>query len=158
MIQRGKTIRTWAMAIALATNFTIQAQTTLKQGFSTPPDSVSLWCYYYWISDNVSEKGITRDLEAMKKFGIGAALIGNIGQPDVPYGKVKILTEPWYKATEHAIREGAGTGVDIGLFNCPGWSQSGGPWVKATDAMRYLAMGETTVTGPVQLNKKLSVV
>ena len=62
MIQRGKTIRTWAMAIALATNFTIQAQTTLKQGFSTPPDSVSLWCYYYWISDNVSEKGITRDL------------------------------------------------------------------------------------------------
>ena len=24
----------------------------------------------------------------------------------------------------------------VGLFNCPGWSQSGGPWVKPEEAMR----------------------
>ena len=27
----------------------------------------------------------------------------------------------------HAVNEGKRIGVDIGVFNCPGWSQSGGP-------------------------------
>ena len=41
---------------------------------------------------------------------------------------------------EHAIREGGRLGVDIALFNSPGWSQSGGPWIKprAGDAIPCL--------------------
>src|SRR5690606_18208196 len=38
-------------------------------------------------------------------------------------------------------------GIEIGLFNSPGWSQSGGPWVKPQQAMRYLASTETQITG-----------
>ncbi len=60
----------------------------LEQGFVTPPDSVKPWVYWYWISDNISKEGITKDLEAMARIGIGEALIGNIGLPEMSYGKI----------------------------------------------------------------------
>jgi hypothetical protein len=119
----------------------------LEKGFSSPPDSVKPWVYWYWISDNSSKEGITRDLEAMAEAGIGEALIGNIGNEGMPYGKVSILSEEWWQHIEHAIREGKRLGVDIGLFNCPGWSQSGGPWIKDTEAMRYIVFSEVEVEG-----------
>ena len=80
----------------------------------------------------VTREGITRDLEAMKRVGIGEGYIGIIsGQAGTPVGvRSKAFTEEWWGHIEHAIREGGRLGVDIGLFNSPGWSQSGGPWVK----------------------------
>jgi hypothetical protein len=129
---------------------------SLESGFAHPPDQTKPWCYYYWISDNISKEGITRDLEAMARVGIGEALIGNIFLDDVPAGKVKVLTPEWWELVEHAIREGGRTGVNIGLFNCPGWSQSGGPWIKPEQAMRYIVSSETRVTGPAQFAQKLS--
>ncbi len=127
----------------------------LEQGFITPPDSVKPWVYWYWISDNISKEGITKDLEAMARIGIGEALIGNIGLPEMSYGKTQILSEEWWQLIEHAIREGKRVGVNLGMFNCPGWSQSGGPWVKSTEAMRYLISSETTVEGGKQIVQKL---
>jgi len=108
----------------------------LEQGFANPPASTKPWCYWYWISDNISREGITRDLEAMKRVGIGEALIGNIYLDDVQIGNVKALSGEWWGMVEHAIREGGRIGVDIGFFNCPGWSQSGGPWIQPNQAMR----------------------
>ena len=55
---------------------------------------------------------------------------------DVQHGSVKALTDQWWSMVEHAIREGGRLGVNIGMFNCPGWSQSGGPWIKPEQAMR----------------------
>lgn len=128
----------------------------MARNFATPPDSVKPWVYWYWISDNISKEGITRDLEAMARVGIGEALIGNIGLDNIPYGKVPVLSEEWWQLVEHAIREGKRVGVDIGMFNCPGWSQSGGPWVTAGEAMRYIAYSETTFTGDRKISARLS--
>ena len=47
-------------------------------------------------------------------------------------------------------------GVNIGMFNCPGWSQSGGPWIKPEQAMRYLVSSETRVHGPGHFEQKLA--
>ncbi len=127
----------------------------LQAGFVTPPDSLKPWIYYYWISDHVSKEGITKDLEAMAKIGIGEALIGDIGLDEVPPGKVKMLSEEWWQLTEHAIREGGRLGVKIGLFNSPGWSQSGGPWVKPGEAMRYLVYKDTVLKGPAAFSGQL---
>lgn len=127
----------------------------LAQGFTHPPDSTKPWVYWYWISDNISREGITRDLEAMARVGIGEAFIGNIGLDDIPYGKVPVLSEEWWSLVEHAIREGKRVGVNIGMFNSPGWSQSGGPWVKSTEAMRYLVTTETRVRGGAPVVVKL---
>ncbi len=127
----------------------------IKAGFETPADENTLWCYWYWINDDISKEGITKDLEAMKEAGIGAALIGNINPAGVD-GKVPMLSEEWWSHMVHAVTEGKRIGVDIGVFNCPGWSQSGGPWVTSEMAMRYLTYSETKVTGPGKINVKLA--
>ncbi len=127
----------------------------LEEGFHNPPKSAKPGCYWYWISDNISKEGITRDLEAMARVGIGEAFIGNIFLDDIPAGKVKVLSDSWWELVEHAIREGGRFGVEIGMFNSPGWSQSGGPWVKPEQAMRFLVSSETRVTGPTRFEKKL---
>ena len=129
---------------------------SLEAGFAHPPDDTKPWCYWYWISDHLSKEGITRDLEAMARVGIGEAFIGNIFLDDVPAGNIKVLTPAWWALVEHAIREGGCTGVNLGLFNCPGWSQSGGPWIKPTETMRYLAASETRVRGPQPFTGKLA--
>ncbi len=128
---------------------------TLITGFKNPPDSIKPWIYWFWVSDNISREGITKDLETMANLGIGEALIGNVGLPEVPYGKVPVLGEEWWQMVEHAIREGQRLGVDIGMFNCPGWSQSGGPWVKPSESMRYLVSREIRVEGGKKLTTKL---
>ena len=127
----------------------------LERNFHNPPDATRPWCYWYWISDNLSKEGITKDLEAMARVGIGEAFIGNVFLDDVPAGKVKVLSEEWWGLVEHAIREGGRVGVNIGMFNCPGWSQSGGPWIKPEQAMRYVVSSETRVKGPMRIVQKL---
>ncbi|WP_315816211.1 glycosyl hydrolase [Paraflavitalea speifideaquila] len=122
----------------------------LEKGFLTPPDSVKPSVYWYWMSDNVSAEGVVKDLEAMQKVGIGRAFIGNIGYPatEVPYGQAPLFSEPWWQATEAAIRTASEKGIEIGLFNSPGWSQSGGPWIKPAQSMRYLTSVEWRVKAP----------
>ncbi len=127
----------------------------LAAGFQDPPASTRPWVYWYWISDHISREGITRDLEMMDSLGIGAALIGNIFLPEVPRGRVPVLSEEWYGMLGHAIREGRRLGIDIGLFNGPGWVQSGGPWVDSTMAMRHLAWSSRRVKGPALFSDQL---
>jgi len=119
---------------------------TIQTGFVTPHDANSVWCYWYWVGDDISKEGITKDLEAMKEVGIGAAFIGNINPQEVD-GPVPMLSEAWWDHMVHAVNEGKRIGVDIGTFNCPGWSMSGGPWVTPEMAMRHLVFSEATVTG-----------
>ncbi|WP_436486293.1 glycosyl hydrolase [Chitinophaga sp. ARDCPP14] len=152
-------IRKYAAAVLLLTAALTASgqQTPLQRGFITPPDSTKLSVYWYWMSDNISQDGVRQDVEAMAKVGIGRAFIGNIGYPkeEVPYGKVKLFSDEWWKVTRTAIRTATEKGLDIGLFNSPGWSQSGGPWIKPSQSMRYLAGEEITVHGPQEYNQQL---
>ena len=144
----------------LATSALLQGAertSSLEDGFRRPPVQTKPSVYWYWISDNISKEGVTRDLEAMARVGIGEAFIGNIFLDNVPAGDVKVMTEPWWELIEHAVREGNRVGVNIGMFNCPGWSQSGGPWITPDRAMRFLTSSELRVRGPRQLEVKLEV-
>ncbi len=127
----------------------------IQTGFVTPADSNNVWCYWYWINDDISKEGITKDLEAMKEVGIGTAFIGNINPPEVN-GRVPLFSDYWWECMVHAVNEGKRVGVNIGTFNCPGWSQSGGPWVKPEMAMRHLVYSETRVKGPGKIQVKLT--
>ena len=119
-----------------------------SDAFCHPSDSTRPGVYWYWLGGIISKEGITKDLEAMKRVGIGRAYIGNINSPMEGLPSVKMFSDEWWELTRHAIREGGRLGIDIGVFNCPGWSQSGGPWVKPEQSMRYLAVSETKVSGP----------
>ncbi|WP_245953126.1 glycosyl hydrolase [Alteromonas aestuariivivens] len=121
----------------------------LKRNFKNPPAAVKPWVYWYWINDHISKTGIERDLAAMQEAGISAALIGIIHlNPSVGgYGEVSALTDEWWDHLRFAIEKAADYNIDIGLFNSPGWSQSGGPWVQPEQSMRYLDSQEYQVSG-----------
>jgi len=123
----------------------------LEKDFLNPPEGTKPRCYWYWMYGQVTREGITRDLEAMKRVGIGEGYIGVIEGG----AKVKALSDEWWGLIEHAVREGTRLGVDIGLFNCPGWSQSGGPWIKPEQAMRYVTLPELKLRGPQKFSGKL---
>nr|WP_067053581.1 glycosyl hydrolase [Mucilaginibacter sp. L294] len=133
----------------------VKPMAELETGFITVPDSIQTSVYWYWISDNISKEGVIHDLESMKKVGINRAFIGNIWQDDVPAGKVKLFTDEWWDVLHAALKRATELNIEIGIFNSPGWSQSGGPWVKPEQAMRYLTSSQIAVKGPYQFNSKL---
>ena len=127
----------------------------IESGFLQIPDGQPLAVYWYWISDNVSEEGVVKDLEAMKRAGITRVYVGQIGQDDVPYGKVRLFSEEWWQIMHTMFKKAGELGIEIGLFNSPGWSQSGGPWVKPNESMRYLGTSCLHVEGPQALDATL---
>lgn len=119
----------------------------IEKGFNQIPDSIRTAVYWYWISDNISSDGVVKDLHAMKQAGINTAFLGSMGVDGVPYGKVKFFSDEWWDITHTALRTASDLGIDIGIFNSPGWSQSGGPWVKPGQAMRYISSDTVKAEG-----------
>ncbi len=131
----------------------------LEEGFLTIPDSVQTSVYWYWISGNISEQGVVEDLRSMKQAGIDRAFIGNIGLPanEAPEGPVKLFSDEWWHITRTALRTASELGIEIGIFNCPGWSQAGGPWIEPQQSMRRLASTRTVVDGGGRVELELPV-
>ena len=50
----------------------------LENSFRNPPATARPWVYGFWVDGNVSRKGITADLEAMQRVGIGGILLMDV--------------------------------------------------------------------------------
>lgn len=160
MTQKYKRLLTRAfLAGASALLMGCAAADKREAGFVTPPSSVQTGTYWYWIEGNISKEGVEKDLEAMKAAGINRAFVANIGgagtgDPNSQY-KVEFMSDEWWNITRAALKKATELGIDIGMFNSPGWSQSGGPWIKAGQTMRYLNSSRTVVKGPGLVTVKL---
>lgn len=128
----------------------------LKEAFKNPPDSVRPGVYWYFMDGNMSRQGITDDLESMKEAGIGNLIFleVNVG---VPRGPVKFLGEEWQELFKHAVREADRLGIRITLGSGPGWTGSGGPWVKPEQSMQHLVASSIEVRGPSRCDTMLPV-
>ncbi len=126
----------------------------LLQGFSHPPDEARPWVYWVWMDGNISREGITADLEAMKNAGIGGAIIMevNVG---IPQGPVKFMSPEWRQSFKYAVREAERLGLQITLISGPGWTGSGGPWVKPEQSMQHIVASDTTLSGPMHFEGSL---
>jgi len=129
---------------------------SIESAFKNAPDSIQTSIYWYWVDGNISKEGVVKDLEAMKKVGINRAFIGNVQLRDKPSGKVKMFTPEWWDILHTALKTATRLNIQIGIFNSPGWSQSGGPWIKPEQAMRYLTSSQITVEGPFNFDEKLA--
>jgi hypothetical protein len=126
-----------ALLLAPLATFPVSAN-DLAANFRNPPETTKPYCYWYWLNGDITADGITKDLEAMAKMGIRQAMIGNIEGG----GPVKMFSPEWYTLTRHALSEAERVGVGIMMFNGPGWSQSGGPWIKPEQSMRRIDWSE----------------
>lgn len=133
----------------------VTALSKLETGFVTSPDSIQTSVYWYWVSDHISKEGVIKDLHAMKKVGINRAFIGNIGL-GAPIGKVKMFTDEWWEITHAALKTATELNIEIGMFNGPAWSQSGGPWIKPEQSMRYLTSSSIKLKGAQKIKIALA--
>ena len=131
---------------------------SLEQGFRNPPDSAKPRTWWHWTNGNVSEEGITEDLEWMKRVGIGGFQLADVSAGCCQQVDKKIYfgTPEWYHAVRHAAEVGHQLGLEMSIFSSPGWSEAGGPWVKPDAAMKKLVWSETDIEGPKDFEGKLA--
>src|SRR6266487_17419 len=65
----------------------------LEQGFLHLPDSARPWIFWFWLNGNITSNGITADLEAMKRVGIGGVLIMEV--EGAPVGPADFMSARW---------------------------------------------------------------
>jgi hypothetical protein len=130
------------------------AEDTAAYNFITPPNSSKPWVYCFWLEGNVTREGITADLEAMQRAGIGGLLFmdGDMGNPPGPH---RFMSESWREMFKYMVSEANRLGLKINLNNDPGWAGSGGPWVKPEQASQKVVISETIVQGPVHFDAEL---
>lgn len=119
---------------------------SLQDGFVKPPESAAPWVYWFWANGNITKEGITADLEAMKRVGIGGVLIMEVDQ-GAPYGPVDFMSDQWRELFKHVDSEANRLGLQVNMNNDAGWNGSGGPWIKPENSMQKVVWTEITLQG-----------
>lgn len=149
-----------SMFLALAIGLTARSEDAdddLAVSFAQPPEASRPSCYWYWMFGQIETNALAAELGLMQRIGLGEAFVGDIWtrQNDAEPGPITALSPAWWDALTFAVREGDRHGVRVGVFNAPGWSMSGGPWVRPEQSMRYLLQTETIIEGPCHFAGKI---
>ncbi|MEI8205452.1 MAG: glycosyl hydrolase, partial [Kiritimatiellales bacterium] len=142
------------LLVGLLVGVSSGAETILQERFESPPDSAKPRVYWMWMNGNITKEGITLDLEAMKRVGVGGALIMNVSH-SIPAGRVEFMTDEWRAMFSHAVREANRLGIELSMNNDDGWTGSGGPWNTAEHSMQILTSSEARLAGPAKISQKL---
>lgn len=122
--------------------------------FRSPPPATRPLTWWHWLNGNITREGITRDLEAMARVGLGGCYMFNCGGA-WPTGSVKFLSADWLGMVDHALREADRLGLKFGVHNCDGFSEAGGPWITPETSMKMLVWTSAEVKGPAPVDLTL---
>ena len=118
----------------------------MADSFATPPDSARPWVYWFWLNGNITREGITADLEAMKRVGIGGVLIMEVDQ-GAPAGLAGFGRPEWRELFKFMLAEANRLGLQVNMNNDAGWCGSGGPWITPELSMQRVVWTETVAQG-----------
>jgi alpha-L-rhamnosidase len=158
MCCRSRLALVMATAVAVAALVRLAAQPTsthtvddARKAFDAPPDDARVMMRWWWFGPATTEAQIARDLEAMKRGGLGGAEI----QPvyplalDEPSGGVvnmRFLSDEYLGALRVANQRAGALGLRLDLTLGSGWPY-GGPTIGIKDAASRLRL-EKVVVGP----------
>ncbi|WP_347567238.1 glycosyl hydrolase [Sphingobium sp. BYY-5] len=123
------------------------ANDPLAAGFSNPPAEARPRVWWHWMNGNVTKEGIDADLEWLASIGIAgvqnfdAALKTPVLVPD----PAEYLSPQWDALFKHAVQKANALGLEFAISASPGWSETGGPWVKPGQAMKKLVWSSVDV-------------
>lgn len=134
-----------------------QSPDSLMEGFKSPPMSAWPRTWWHWTRSNISKEGITKDLEWMKRSGIAGFQLAdvNAGGGQSVQDPVVFGSPQWLDAVHHAAAEADRLGLEMAIFSSPGWSLTGGSWVKPEQAMKKLVWSELETEGGRTFQGKL---
>lgn len=122
----------------------------LLAAFQHPSETAKPWIFWYWMEDAVTPEGITADLEAMRKDGIGGAYLMTIdGAATPPFinPPPKQLSPAWWKLVKFAMHKADSLGVKLAMHDCDGFAVAGGPWITPAESMQKVVWTKTLVQG-----------
>jgi hypothetical protein len=121
----------------------------LEVDFADPPAAARPRVWWHWMNGNVTKDGIAKDLAWMTRVGIGGlqAFDADISTPKVVDDRLVYMTPAWKDAFRTAATIADKDGLELAIASSPGWSETGGPWVKPADAMKKLVWSATFVSG-----------
>ncbi|HEY5915358.1 MAG TPA: glycosyl hydrolase [Verrucomicrobiae bacterium] len=131
-----------------------ESRGSLERNFIRPPASARPWVYWFWLNGNITSNGITADLEAMQRVGIGGVLIMEVDQ-GTPKGPAGFGTPPWRALFQHVCAEAHRLGLEVNMNNDAGWCGSGAPFITPDLAMQKLVWSETNIQGPLKFEGTL---
>jgi hypothetical protein len=122
---------------------------TLEKGFISPPDAAKPLVWWHWMNGNISKEGVRADLTWMHRVGIGGFQNFDAGMttPQVVKNRLVYMTPEWKDAFQFTTKLADSLGLEMAIAGSPGWSESGGPWVKPEQAMKKLVWSETRIEG-----------
>src|SRR6185436_10139968 len=126
----------------------------LVQNFKQPPAAARPWVYWFWLNGNITSNGISADLEAMQRVGIGGVLIMEVDQ-GAPIGMVDFMSQRWRDLFKHVYAEARRLRLEVNMNDDAGWNGSGGPWIKPEQSMQEVVWTETNLAGPQHFEGKL---
>jgi len=133
--------------------------------FLHPPASAHLGVLWMWMGSNLSKRGITKDLEALKKQGFNRTTMFSLADITTPWAggieksptpELISWTEPWWKIVRFAAEESKRLGMDFGMFNGSGYEASGGPWITPELSMQEICWSKVVVSGNAQIHIHLA--
>jgi hypothetical protein len=129
----------------------------LHSGFISPPLSAKPRVWWHWMNGNITKEGIKLDLEWMRRIGIGGVQIfdANLNTPRLIDKPLVYMSRDWQAAFRYAIRLAGALELETSIASCPGWSESGGPWVTPAQAMKKIVWSEIPLTGGQHFRGKL---
>src|SRR5437764_5574340 len=140
-------------ALSLSSLFAI-AQTTasndsLYKNFLTPPNAAKPRVWWHWMNGNITKDGIRKDLEWMHRAGVGGFqnFDASLLTPQIVEKRLTFMTPEWKDAFQFTTRLADSLHMEMGIAGSPGWSESGGPWVKPEDGMKKIVWSEQQVQG-----------
>ena len=139
------TRRCAALSLLVLVGFAV-GNDDLAKNFVTPPAEARPWVYWFWLNGNLTREGMTADLEAMQRAGVGGVLIMEVDQ-GTPTGPVAFMSDAWRALFTHAVSEADRLGLEVNMNNDAGWNGSGGPWVPLDKAMQVVVTSEQQVAG-----------
>ena len=106
-------------------------------GAPVPLEGPEVWLEV--MGGNFRKDGLKQDLEAIKEAGFSGVHFFHIDRggawPGCPE-QIPCLSEKWDDIIRFMGDECRRLGLALTVQNCPGWSQSGGPWITLENCMR----------------------
>ena len=117
---------------------TLTTTDELARGFFNPPDAAKPQTWWHWREGRISTAGLTAELEALHRIGVGGVTMFSVSRFGETGPKVPCLSEMWHERVRFAMRECDRLGLTFNFQNCAGWSGSGGPWITPDIAMQHV--------------------
>jgi hypothetical protein len=121
----------------------------LLDAFRDPPLSSRPRVWWHWMNGNITQDGITRDIEWMARVGLGGLqnFDAALATPQIVEERLAYMTPGWKAAFRHAAAEASRHDLELAVAASAGWSETGGPGVTPADAIKKLAWSEMEVEG-----------